>query len=207
MALQDSSVLGSLVVDLGLLALFITQHSLLAWSPVKQALQSVLGALNRTAYCFTTVLALQVQQHNYNLIHYIVIVLHFARVHLLSRVTVEHVSGFILDVVSLHHSIILISPVLDLDALLAACDWRPLSVVSASCTLEYLVPSALLQSALPLLGNHLQHPHDLWLLWTAGHQAGNLSVLHLKKKIKWAFCLYMTVEKWKQTKREVVFFL
>ncbi|XP_070703101.1 nurim isoform X1 [Pempheris klunzingeri] len=59
-ALQDSSVLRSLVVDLGLLALFTTQHSLLAWSPVKQALQSVLGALNRTAYCFTTALALQI---------------------------------------------------------------------------------------------------------------------------------------------------
>ncbi|XP_037329229.2 nurim [Pungitius pungitius] len=59
-ALQDSSVLGSLFVDLGLLALFIVQHSLLAWSPVKQALQSVLGALNRTAYCFTTALALQI---------------------------------------------------------------------------------------------------------------------------------------------------
>ncbi|XP_060915998.1 nurim [Labrus mixtus] len=59
-ALQDSSVLWSLVVDLGLLALFTTQHSLLAWSPVKQALQSVLGALNRTAYCFTTALTLQI---------------------------------------------------------------------------------------------------------------------------------------------------
>lgn len=59
-ALRDSSVLRSLVVDLGLLALFIAQHSLLAWSPVKQALQSVLGSLNRTAYCFTTALALQV---------------------------------------------------------------------------------------------------------------------------------------------------
>ncbi|KAI3358097.1 hypothetical protein L3Q82_003105 [Scortum barcoo] len=59
-ALRDSSVLRSLVVDLGLLALFTTQHSLLAWSPVKQALQSVLGALNRTAYCFTTALALQI---------------------------------------------------------------------------------------------------------------------------------------------------
>lgn len=52
-------------------------------------------------------------------------------------------------------------PVLDLDALLAAGDWRPLSVVSASCTLEYLVPSALLHAALRLLGHHLQHPHDL----------------------------------------------
>nr|XP_019957978.1 PREDICTED: nurim [Paralichthys olivaceus] len=59
-ALQDSSVLWSLVVDVGLLALFTTQHSLLAWTPVKQALQSVLGALNRTAYCFTTALALQI---------------------------------------------------------------------------------------------------------------------------------------------------
>ncbi|XP_010733651.2 nurim [Larimichthys crocea] len=59
-ALQDSSVLRSLVVDLGLLALFVTQHSLLAWSPIKQALQSVLGALNRTVYCFTTALALQI---------------------------------------------------------------------------------------------------------------------------------------------------
>eukprot|EP00064_Thunnus_orientalis_P008446 superscaffoldBa00001002_g8469 len=59
-ALRDSSVLKSLVVDLGLLALFTAQHSLLAWSPVKQACQSVLGALNRTVYCFTTALALQV---------------------------------------------------------------------------------------------------------------------------------------------------
>ncbi|XP_023151643.1 nurim [Amphiprion ocellaris] len=59
-ALQDSSVLTSLLVDLGLLVLFTTQHSLLAWSPVKQVLQSVFGSLNRTAYCFTTALALQI---------------------------------------------------------------------------------------------------------------------------------------------------
>lgn len=59
-ALQDHSVLSSLVVDLVLLALFTTQHSLLAWPPVKQRLQSVLGVLTRTAYCFTTALALQV---------------------------------------------------------------------------------------------------------------------------------------------------
>lgn len=61
-ALQDRSVLSSLVGDLVLLALFITQHSLLAWSPVKQTLQSVLGVLTRTAYCFTTALTLQVEQ-------------------------------------------------------------------------------------------------------------------------------------------------
>ncbi|KAM4630538.1 nurim [Polymixia lowei] len=59
-ALRDSSVLRSLGVDLGLLALFTTQHSLLAWPPVKQACQSVLGVLNRAAYCFTTAMALQI---------------------------------------------------------------------------------------------------------------------------------------------------
>lgn len=69
-------------------------------------------------------------------------------------------------------SLSFIPAVLDLDAVLAAGDWRPLSVVSAPCTLEYLVPCALLHSALPLLGHHLQHPHDLRLPRTAGHQAG-----------------------------------
>ncbi|KAM6899850.1 nurim [Xenentodon cancila] len=62
-ALRDSSVLRCLAVDLFLLALFTVQHSLFAWSPVKQILQSVLGALNRTAYCFTTALALQILVH------------------------------------------------------------------------------------------------------------------------------------------------
>lgn len=59
-ALQDRSVISSLVVDLALVAVFTIQHSLLAWSRVKQALQSVLGVLTRTAYCFTTALALQI---------------------------------------------------------------------------------------------------------------------------------------------------
>ncbi|XP_071383615.1 nurim [Centroberyx affinis] len=59
-ALRDGSVLRAVGVDLGLLALFTTQHSLLAWPPVKQACQSVLGVLNRAAYCFTTALALQI---------------------------------------------------------------------------------------------------------------------------------------------------
>lgn len=59
-ALKDTSVLWALLVDLSLLALFTAQHSLMAWSPVKHALQSMLGALNRTAYCFTTALALQI---------------------------------------------------------------------------------------------------------------------------------------------------
>ncbi|XP_077598881.1 nurim [Stigmatopora nigra] len=62
-ALRDSSVFKSLLVDMALLALFITQHSLLAWPPVKQVCQSMLGSLNRTAYCFTTALALQALMH------------------------------------------------------------------------------------------------------------------------------------------------
>ncbi|TNM93355.1 hypothetical protein fugu_018757 [Takifugu bimaculatus] len=59
-ALQDRSVLSSLLMDVVLLALFTAQHSLLAWSPVKHTLRSVLGVLARAAYCFTTALALQV---------------------------------------------------------------------------------------------------------------------------------------------------
>ncbi|XP_061111085.1 nurim [Conger conger] len=59
-ALRDSSVLRAAAVDLGLLALFAAQHSLLAWDPVKRACLSVLGVLNRTAYCAATALALQV---------------------------------------------------------------------------------------------------------------------------------------------------
>ncbi|XP_057684061.1 nurim [Corythoichthys intestinalis] len=62
-ALRDTSVLKTLVVDVALLAVFIIQHSLLAWPPVKQACQSMLGSLNRTAYCFATALALQVLMH------------------------------------------------------------------------------------------------------------------------------------------------
>ncbi|XP_049606570.1 nurim [Syngnathus scovelli] len=62
-ALRDRSVLKSLVMDAALLALFTVQHSLLAWQPVKQACQSILGSLNRTAYCFTTALALQILMH------------------------------------------------------------------------------------------------------------------------------------------------
>lgn len=68
MALQDRSVLGSLVGDLVLLVLFTTQHSLLAWSPVKRTLQSLLGVLSRTAYCFTTALALQVEQPTFRIL-------------------------------------------------------------------------------------------------------------------------------------------
>ncbi|XP_010898752.1 nurim [Esox lucius] len=59
-ALWDSSVLNAVVVDMGLLALFVVQHSLLARAPIKQVCQSVLGVLNRAMYCFTTALTLQI---------------------------------------------------------------------------------------------------------------------------------------------------
>ncbi|XP_067112185.1 nurim [Osmerus mordax] len=59
-ALRDSSVLWSVCVDVGLLAFFTAQHSLLAWAPVKQACKGVLGVLNRTVYCSSTALTLQV---------------------------------------------------------------------------------------------------------------------------------------------------
>lgn len=45
--------------------------------------------------------------------------------------------------------------------LLAAGDWRPLSVVSASRALEHLVPSPVFFAALHLLGNNLQYHHHL----------------------------------------------
>eukprot|EP00063_Salmo_salar_P022820 XP_013997655.1 PREDICTED: nurim-like [Salmo salar] len=62
-ALRDSSVLKSVVVDLGLLALLTVQHNLLAWAIVKQACQSVLGVLNLAMYCSTAPLALQILMH------------------------------------------------------------------------------------------------------------------------------------------------
>ncbi|XP_062854230.1 nurim [Trichomycterus rosablanca] len=62
-ALRDPAVLRALAVDVSLLLVFSLQHSVLAWAPIKSALQSVLGVLNRAAYCFTTALALQALMH------------------------------------------------------------------------------------------------------------------------------------------------
>ncbi|KAJ0003467.1 hypothetical protein NQD34_008565 [Periophthalmus magnuspinnatus] len=59
-ALRDPWVLCCLLWDLCLVALFILQHSVLAWSPVKQVCERTLGALNRTIYCLSTALILQV---------------------------------------------------------------------------------------------------------------------------------------------------
>lgn len=52
----------------------------------------------------------------------------------------------------------LVCPSVGVDAVLAACDQCPLPVVSAQCTLGYLVPPHLLHGTLPVLGHHLQHP-------------------------------------------------
>ncbi|KTF89563.1 hypothetical protein cypCar_00042795 [Cyprinus carpio] len=50
-------------VDVFLLVLFSVQHSLLAWTPVKQVCQNVFGVLFRSVYCFTTAAALQILMH------------------------------------------------------------------------------------------------------------------------------------------------
>lgn len=86
-------------------------------------------------------------------------------------------SLFNLNLLSYVWSHFFFASVVDPDALLAASDWRPLPVVGASCTLECLVPCPLLLSALSLLGNHLQHPNDLWLSRTDGHQAGDRGLI------------------------------
>ncbi|CAL9691701.1 unnamed protein product [Knipowitschia caucasica] len=59
-ALCDPRVLGSLLGDLCLVGLFALQHSVLAWTPVKQVCERSLGAMSRSVYCFTTALTLQV---------------------------------------------------------------------------------------------------------------------------------------------------
>lgn len=59
-ALWDPWVLCCLLWDACLVALFILQHSVLAWAPVKRVCERTLGALNRTVYCCSTALALQV---------------------------------------------------------------------------------------------------------------------------------------------------
>lgn len=58
-AVRDPWVLCCLLWDVGLVALFVLQHSVLAWVPVKRVCERTLGALNRTVYCCTTALALQ----------------------------------------------------------------------------------------------------------------------------------------------------
>ncbi|CAL8292608.1 unnamed protein product [Merluccius merluccius] len=68
-ALGDGAVLGPLAVDAGLLALFVAQHSLLAWAPVKRVYQSCLGVLSRAAYCSSTALALQILMRFWQPVH------------------------------------------------------------------------------------------------------------------------------------------
>lgn len=59
-ALQDQSILVPLVWDLGLLLLFVGQHSLMATETVKEWMSRYFGVLQRSLYVACTALALQV---------------------------------------------------------------------------------------------------------------------------------------------------
>ncbi|XP_064139211.1 nurim isoform X4 [Loxodonta africana] len=59
-ALQDRSILASLAWDLGLLLLFVGQHSLMATETVKAWSSRYFGVLQRSLYVACTALALQV---------------------------------------------------------------------------------------------------------------------------------------------------
>ncbi|XP_045434297.1 nurim isoform X2 [Pipistrellus kuhlii] len=58
-AFQDRGVLAPLAWDLGLLLLFVGQHSLMATEPVKVWLSRHFGVLQRSLYVACTALALQ----------------------------------------------------------------------------------------------------------------------------------------------------
>ncbi|KAH0630409.1 hypothetical protein JD844_013411 [Phrynosoma platyrhinos] len=58
-ALRDPKVLHPLSVDMGLIVLFILQHSLMATDRVKRWTSSCFGVLQRSFYVFCTALALQ----------------------------------------------------------------------------------------------------------------------------------------------------
>lgn len=59
-ALQDRSILAPLAWDLGLLLLFVGQHSLMAAERVKAWTSRYFGVLQRSLYVACTALALQV---------------------------------------------------------------------------------------------------------------------------------------------------
>lgn len=59
-ALQDQSILVPLAWDLGLLLLFVGQHSLMATETVKAWMSRYFGVLQRSLYVACTALALQV---------------------------------------------------------------------------------------------------------------------------------------------------
>uniref|UniRef100_A0A8D0B7A9 Nurim n=1 Tax=Salvator merianae TaxID=96440 RepID=A0A8D0B7A9_SALMN len=62
-ALRDPKILYPLTVDVGLIAFFILQHSLMATERVKRWTSSCFGVLQRSFYVFCTALALQVYYH------------------------------------------------------------------------------------------------------------------------------------------------
>ncbi|XP_036902742.1 nurim isoform X2 [Artibeus jamaicensis] len=62
-AFQDRSILAPLAWDLGLLLLFVAQHSLMATETVKVWMSQYFGVLQRSLYVACTALALQVYYH------------------------------------------------------------------------------------------------------------------------------------------------
>uniref|UniRef100_G3W079 Nurim n=1 Tax=Sarcophilus harrisii TaxID=9305 RepID=G3W079_SARHA len=62
-ALQDPGILAALAWDLGLVLLFVGQHSLMAADPVKTWMAQHFGVLQRSLYVACTALALQVYYH------------------------------------------------------------------------------------------------------------------------------------------------
>lgn len=60
-AFQDRSILAPLAWDLGLLLLFVGQHSLMATETVKVWMSQYFGVLQRSLYVACTALALQVE--------------------------------------------------------------------------------------------------------------------------------------------------
>ncbi|EHB16033.1 Nurim, partial [Heterocephalus glaber] len=64
-ALQDRTVLASLAWDLGLLLLFVGQHSLMATEAVKAWTSRHFGVLQRSVYVACTALALQLVMQNW----------------------------------------------------------------------------------------------------------------------------------------------
>ncbi|XP_072286245.1 nurim [Pyxicephalus adspersus] len=59
-AVGDSQFLRSLGINVALLFIFVCQHSLMAWSPLKEVVTRVFGVLQRSVYILCTAVSLQV---------------------------------------------------------------------------------------------------------------------------------------------------
>ncbi|XP_018416144.1 PREDICTED: nurim [Nanorana parkeri] len=59
-AIGDSHFLRCLGINMALLLVFVSQHSLMAWSPLKEGVTRVFGVLQRSVYILCTALSLQI---------------------------------------------------------------------------------------------------------------------------------------------------